>query len=421
MWTVYKLKLKDLELKEDEEQISSAWVFLLTHGMMEFKFRVTPSLLIDVNNDKLILELDRYDESFAEYLLAHPISHLSVDLFRVLKLELEDSKLREQPYPWSIHKRIKKYQVMNVDVKAELNASCLSFYSASMDVSRLGLSQRIASLQSALAYKIGLALDLIFDFTPSRFLNVNEVEEEKAALLAFASGILRAYKLNSNALLSEMTTSILTHELEEKKDTLACYARKILKKLVEVDDSLLEVKFCEGRFELTSKGGILCKEIEFLSSIVLGRLNAYPRVHKNLIEKVKHLNSKSIGIIIDFSEQMSLCDAYLLAALLPKVNVSKIYLLATPLNYPVVELIKHYLINCKLENLEKSDIKLMLTSEDPKVASVLASYITKNHEKEPLVYLAAGATSHVLSFGYNLKREAEKKSLKCKIITFTPI
>jgi len=374
----------------------SLWVFLMSHGTRIDRLK-GPAALINIDTGEVGLEIESRDDSLAELFLLHPLYHLAVDFIVTRGL---GSGVKS---PFTIHKRVKRGHLKKMAVIDEINSSCISFHAATSGVHRLGISYRLSALQLAVTEKIASELNLKPDLqSPLKYITdgcIREEDEEKAALVALASGILRALKLDEESLKAEMTTSILLPQLAQLPIVEACSA--ILKILDSIEYPRLSVKL-DGSVKLTSEDWRLKDHVERLSNAVLGRIfKRYERVQRCL----KGLNSHPSSFIIDYSEQMGLADAYLVASIVESLwgSCRKAYIIATPLSYPMAALAAHYL---KDTRGPFDNVVFRISSEDPEVAAAMAHMIVKEErESEALVYLATGPTSHVASMALNLRKE----------------
>jgi hypothetical protein len=107
-------------------------------------------------------------------------------------------------------------------------------------------------------------------------------------------------------------------------------------------------------------------------------------------------------ILLDFSEQMNPCDAYLLSLLVKHElgrSLSSTWVICTPLTYPVAAITSAYASS--LDCL--GDVNLVLSSEDPYVAKLLGEKLSEELRRNKILYLAAGPTPHVFVFAKTLK------------------
>lgn len=190
----------------------------------------------------------------------------------------------------------------------------------------------------------------------------------------------------------------------------ACAYMRLLNSLQRSGD--LDVGVCQtdGRLQLSSGDEELRSLLEAISQEVLGRLEAYRRVHGALAGLREGLQGGRLRIAVGFSEQMGPCDLYLLASLVGKLGleVEATYVLATPLSYPMAALSSLYAA-LALETLGR--IEFVLSSEDVAVSEALAEYLAEKAGNAVLVYLASGPTPQVLTLCVRLKQRMRNRAV----------
>ena len=382
---------------------ATVWVFLATHGMW-MESPIEPEALriwIDCTTGSRRLSVSHQDYELIHAILLIPIFEMSIE-------ELCSVKIRESsPSPWGIHGKIKRGELLQCRANLELEVTPLTFYAASMGYHRLGHSHRLAALQCALSQKIGETLiGDVSNIQPYTCLyGVEEVQEIVGSLVTYLSFLMRYYdEMNIRAIEAEMTTSIVPRPCDPQQ--LVDNVRRILKFIVE-GSPVSDI----GDIEIIKKDNSLL--IEFPDSKIntllqqiqvqlnpLGRLSYLDLLRKRFKEEF-HKECVDV-ILLDFSEQMNPVDVYLLSLLVDQElerSLSFTWVICTPLTYPVAAITSLY-----ADNLDcLGNVNLVLSSEDPYVAKLLAEKLSEELKGGKILYLAAGPTPHVLVFAKTLK------------------
>ncbi|MGC9020976.1 MAG: hypothetical protein ACP5KE_07200 [Candidatus Methanodesulfokora sp.] len=397
--SIYEQEKLCLKLKEWSDSnfpffsnSSSAWIFLATHGMWSEKLKGEVRVTVDALSGETTLIFFHEDYGLIRAVDANPVFHMSVEKFAVTKKEGKEVS------PVGVHIRMKKGEIERVSFRKEIEVTPLTFHAATSGIHRSGISYRIMAFQQALSRKISEAILQKSDVkAPYEVFSVDERHEMEGSLISLISGVIKWSKLDAKAVEAELTTSVL--EMPSAKALRGCY--DLLSHLLQGGEVDLSVVEEEKKLSLKSKQASR-ELLEYLSKIVLGRLNVYKRVHEELKEGKPE---GEFSLAIDFSEQMGPCDAYLLLSILSSENLMEdcrgIWLIATPLSYPAVAYTLLY-----LKRSGAPDSRMAISSEDPALSRRVADRILEFDGS--LIYIAAGPTSHVLSFAREIMRRKEK-------------
>jgi hypothetical protein len=379
---------------------ATVWIFLATHGMW-IEDPEEPDALriwIDCTSGSRRLSVSHQDYELIYAILSIPIFEMSVEELRSVKTKESSSS------PWGIHGKIKKGELLQYRANLELEVTPLTFYAASMGYHRLGYSHRLAALQCALSQKIGEALfgHVSNVQTYTSLYGVEEVQEVVGSLVTYLSFLMRYYdEIDVRAIEAEMTTSIIPRPSEPQ--LLVNNVRSMLKYIVK-GYQVLDIW-------ITKKDNSLFIEfsdpmINSLLQQIQDQLNPLGRLSylELLMKRFKEEFCKECVdvILLDFSEQMNPCDAYLLSLLVKHElgrSLSSTWVICTPLTYPVAAITSAYASS--LDCL--GDVNLVLSSEDPYVAKLLGEKLSEELRRNKILYLAAGPTPHVFVFAKTLK------------------
>lgn len=387
---------------------AALWIFLATHGMWIKKPKEPSSLRVLVDS---ITGSRRLVINYQDYELISAI--LSIPIFEMFVEEISSVKGGElTPTPWGIHGKIKRGELLCEDADLKLKVTPLTFYAATIGYHRLGYSHRLAALQCAFSQKIERALfrEESHLQTYSKLYEVKEEEEALGALIGYLSFIIRYFtEIDIKAVEAEMTTSIIRRPSEPR--SLVKNVRSILQYVVKAYPDL--------NMEVTKKNNSLFIEfsdlkINGLLQQIQDQLNPFGRLSyldflmKEFEEKFR---KECIDVVLlDFSEQMNPCDIYFLSLLIKSKlerDLSSTWIICTPLTYPVATVASAYAKN--LHNL--GEVNLVLSSEDPYIAWLLASKLSGKLKNTKVLYLAAGPTPHVFVFAKTLKEELNNNVL----------
>jgi len=407
------VKLENIDKKKGLfNRASSLWIFLATHGMWNSDIEGNEvRAVVDSCTGEVSLVLSHKNYELIRALEANPIFHMNVERFVILKEEEGAAS------PKGGHIRMKRGEIKSVGCLETVKVTPLAFHAITSGFHRLGFSYRIVALQQSLAREIAGAIGLGNSQirTPVDLFSVPEDQEITGSLAAFLSWMMGWSKLNKEARDAELTTSVIEadpslEELEEGVDMLRriCCGEKIeLKVKIEEKNRKALV--------LTSKLNF-SKITNYISKVALGRMNSYIGLQEEIKSKVE---GEEFSLAVDFSEQMGPCDIYLLVSILKSADIAEkcreIWLIGTPLSYPTAMYSCFYLERL-IEDLKLGiKPKFALSSEDPAVSRTIAERISSGKRK--LLYIAAGPTSHVLSFYRTL---LERLKEKASAIPLTP-
>ena len=385
-----------------EKKPFSHWLFLATHGMwVEGPEKdSTLSLLVDpaTGMRRLIANYKYYELIHAILLI--PIFEMFVEEMSFVK---DEKNGKSGATPWGIHSKIKRAELLRKDSMLQLTVTPLTFYAATQGYHRLGYSHRLAALQSAFSKKIG---EIFYSnasntLTYSCLYGVREEQEILGALLTYLSFIVRySTEIDVKLLEAEMTTSIIAKALSQSSMS---NIRRILESLVREWHPGLDM-------EVKKEGRSLFIEVPYLDinedlKRIQQELKPFGRLSylDTLINRFRNeFRYENIGtVLLDFSEQMNPCDIYLLSLLVSHElrGISSTWVICTPLTYPVAAITSLY-----ADNLDcLGNVNLVLSSEDPYVAKLLAEKLSEELKGGKILYLAAGPTPHVFVFAKTLK------------------
>lgn len=395
-----KLIKKLLEVKPEE-----IWVFLSTHGMWLEKVEDRDvRLLIDCLTGfrRLIVSYKNYELLSA--ILSTPIFDMYVEEISYIKKEKEDKK-GSPITSIGIHGKVKMGEILYTDTicKDWLEVTPLTFHAATSGYHRLGYSVRLGALQSALSR---LMAEYFFEEVPqvktyADIFGLRQESEAMGALVAYLSVLIRYFTdINLEAIQAEMTTSIFRFE-KVCREKVVESSRKLLY-YISNDLGDIEMDFDRGSDVFLLR--LQDREADEAIRRIQVELNPFGRLGylKVLRERVSSWKDENIKtLVLDFSEQMNPSDIYLLSILFDKSNIKldSTWIICTPLTYPVASVVSAYATQVP----SLGDIRIVMSSEDPPVAKVLAESLSKKIEDGKMLYLASGPTTHVLSFGKTLK------------------
>ncbi|MEM2068688.1 MAG: hypothetical protein QXF28_07330 [Nitrososphaerota archaeon] len=395
-------------LKSDPDR---TWIFLSTHGMWLEKVKDKEvGLLIDCLTGirRLVINHENYELIFA--ILSIPMFDMHVEEVSYTKNTKEKVEKTEQQSTITsrgIHSKVRRGEILNTDIASgkPLEVTPLTFHAATCGYHRLGYSLRLAALQSALSREVAC---FFFEIKPphktyASMYGLSSESEAAGALASYTSALIRYYsEINLEAVDAEMTTSIIKVR-GVCKENIVKSSRKLLYYMSENPHGI------EARFDKDSRDLLLRlpdEEADRALQDIQKELKPFRRLVyvEKLKKKFEEWQKEDIeNILLDFSEQMNTCDLYLLSLLVktyfPESKLNSTWIICTPLTYPMASITSAYAT--WLSNLGK--IRIVMSSEDVLVAKTLAESISEEIKKSKVLYLAAGPTSHVLSFGKTLK------------------
>jgi len=383
----------------------SHWIFLSTHGMWIEKVggRDVLSLLIDSMTGRRRLIASCKDYELIHAILSIPVFEMFIEEISFIKDERDD---RPTSTPWGVHSKIKRAELPHKDSTLELTVTPLTFYAATLGYHRLGYSHRLAALQSAFSRKIGEAFYTdASNIQAYPYLNeVKDNEEILGALITYLSFIIRySTEIDVKLLEAEMTTSIIPAALSQSSIKNArCVLRSLVREWHRGLD--IEVKREEGGLLIETSHLKINENLKQIQEELkpFGRLLYLDTLIKRF--KDEFCKEDIETLLLDFSEQMNPCDVYLLSLLVKHElgrSLSSTRIICTPLTYPVAAITSIYADS--LDYL--GDVNLVLSSEDPFIAKLLAEKLSEELGKTKILYLAAGPTSHVFVFAKTLKEK----------------
>lgn len=382
------------------------WVFLSTHGMWleEVRDDGEVSLLIDCFTGFRRLITHHENHELISAILLTPIFDQYVEEVSYTK---KVKQVEEQLIITSrgVHSKVKKGEILYTDVVCGkwLEVTPLTFHAATSGYHRLGYSIRLGALQSAFSrmlaeYFFGEESSIR---TYSEMFGLRQESEIAGALASYLSILIRySTDINLEAIQAEMTTSIFRFE-KICREKIVKSSRNLLYYISE------ELEDLEIDFERSSDSFLLRlpdKKVDKDFSRIQVGLNPFGRLNylKSLKKSAVEWASKDVRmLVLDFSEQMNPSDLYLLSLLIENCSfkLDSTWIICTPLTYPIASVTSAYAT--QLPSLGR--IRIVMSSEDPLVAKVLAESLSKKIEDGKMLYLAAGPTTHVLSFGKTLK------------------
>lgn len=395
--------LIDMLLQVEPEKI---WIFLSTHGMWLAEVEDKEvRLLIDIFTGIRRLVINHENYELISAILSIPVFDMYVEEVSYTKKEEKNGK-ESTITSRGIHSKVKKGELLSTDAGGVwLEVTPLTFNAATCGYHRLGYSLRVATLQTAFSREIA---SLFFEKEPScvtytSMYDLRSESEAAGALASYTSALIRYYsEMNLEAIDAEMTTSIIKFR-DVSRENIIKSSRKLLQYISENPQGI------KARFDKSSNGPILHlpdEEVDKALQDIQREMNPFGRLNyvKKLRKKFEEWRKENIqNILLDFSEQMNPCDLYLLSLFvktyLPESTLASTWIICTPLTYPMASITSAYAT--KLPRLGK--IKIVMSSEDPSVAKSLAENISKEVKGGKVLYLAAGPTTHVLSFGKTLR------------------
>jgi len=408
------LRMRDFESSDGRGILTvfhrplSTWFFLTTHGMWYQDIkpeRADISIDLRTGGTTLVISHEQNFYRLIKAIKSIPLFHLSVDALVVVR-EGRDST------PWGVHSKIKDGEIRRVNCRETLKVTPLTFHAASSGIHRIGFYHRIMAFQQSLSKRIARALSLGGNIpTPYEIFSVEEKQEIRGSLAALLSGIIKWGRIDIDVLKEELTTSVIEPPKEE--------LRGVMYLLRNLDaDITPEITWDRGKgltLSFKAFSGVRDKYVEsslnYINRVCLGRLRCYD----GLLEEFER-EEKSLGkfdLVLDFSEQMGPLDIYLILMMLKSAGIlekcENLWLIGTPLTYPTATYSLLYIRKCLPS--EGISSRLVISSEDPAFSRVIAKRVSGDRNKK-IIYLAAGPTSHVISFYKTLLEEKGRENVR---------
>jgi hypothetical protein len=380
------------------------WVFLTTHGMWYHSAKPgRDDLSIDLRSGRTTLVISHELYQLIKAIESIPLFHLSVDDLVAVK---------EGGYftPQGVHSKIKDGEIRRVSCEEILEVTPLTFHAASSGIHRIGFYHRIMAFQQSLSKRIARVLSLRDSIpAPYEVFSVKEEQEIRGSLAALLSGIIKWGRIDFDVLKEELTTSVIEPPREEDLRGI----RTILRNLGDIvpDVARDNKKDLMLSFGASSVDKYVESSLSYINRVCLGRLKCYD----GLAEEFAKESLGEFDLAIDFSEQMGPLDIYLILLILESAGVlggcGNLWIIGTPLTYPTAMYSLLYVRRC-LQRKETSS-RLVISSEDPTFSKVAAERISNGMSRsKKIVYIAAGPTSHVVSFYKTLIEKRGRESVR---------